>query len=436
MKAFIGTIFAALLLVMATPVQAEEISYLFNGEENSDIAENLYISENRVFVPLRAIFEDLGASVYWMKEDASVYAQKGDTSVTMWTSKKDAYVSGSYLQLDVNPQMKDNHVYVPLRFVSEAFGADVKWDAENHQVSITEKSGTTPIDTSAEQNLKDIQTSELFDWVPAWPGDALPSHQPDHSFKSSYPFTWNVYMQEHSSFYQLGHRNGQIDAIFYPSTVENGAGNATREQVLAQLGEPKRWMVKSGLHYNYGADPTWDFFEVKGMYVTVFYDVHEANKVVGIQAVKKSVEDQSTGFYGVFKPELRESYEQQLFLLTNMERERQGIKPLTWHESSQVVARAHSEDMATNQYFSHTNLKGESPFDRLRNHDILFQNAGENLARRQMSPIHAHFNLLESKGHRDNMLQGNFRETSVGVAFEDGKPYFTQKFITNYSFMK
>jgi len=54
------------------------------------------------------------------------------------------------------------------------------------------------------------------------------------------------------------------------------------------------------------------------------------------------------------------------------------------------VARAHSEDMVLNNYFSHTNLQGESPFDRMKKAGISYSSAGENIAmdkRRRYLPM-------------------------------------------------
>ncbi len=88
--------------------------------------------------------------------------------------------------------------------------------------------------------------------------------------------------------------------------------------------------------------------------------------------------------------------------------------------------------MAENQYFSHTNLKGQSPFDRMEEDNIEFTTAGENLAYGQISSIFAHGGLMNSLGHRENILQEHFRNLGVGVAFNnESQPYYTKKYFSN-----
>src|SRR5690606_18492148 len=86
--------------------------------------------------------------------------------------------------------------------------------------------------------------------------------------------------------------------------------------------------------------------------------------------------------------------------------------------------------MADNNYFSHTNLDGLSPFERMENDNIHYVMAGENLASGQISSIYAHEGLMNSIGHRENILQKDFEELGVGVAFNDEwRPYYTENFL-------
>ena len=94
-----------------------------------------------------------------------------------------------------------------------------------------------------------------------------------------------------------------------------------------------------------------------------------------------------------------------MFDLTNATRVEHGLHPLSWDDHVKLTARDHSTDMAINQYFDHTNLKGESPFDRMEEDQISFRTAGENLAAGQISSIFAHEGLMNSIGHRENILQ-------------------------------
>lgn len=96
------------------------------------------------------------------------------------------------------------------------------------------------------------------------------------------------------------------------------------------------------------------------------------------------------------------------------------------------TAREHSVDVAENQYFDHINVQGQSPFDRMKEDNISFITAGENLAYGQFSSIFAHEGLMNSLGHRKNILQESFEYLGVGVAFNDeSQPYYTEDFYSD-----
>lgn len=108
------------------------------------------------------------------------------------------------------------------------------------------------------------------------------------------------------------------------------------------------------------------------------------------------------------------SYEAQMLVLVNEERRKHGLKPLQADNEMLQVARAHSEDMFVNGYFAHDNLKGQDPFDRMRAANVQFSTAGENLALAQTVGI-AHENLMNSPGHRANILNPSFGRVGIGI---------------------
>ncbi|PRO66997.1 stalk domain-containing protein [Alkalicoccus urumqiensis] len=432
-----GVLTAVLTAGIAQPLQAASpYEYYFNGEADHTVGDMLYMENNRLLVPLRAIFEDLGAEVTWVQETKEIMAVRGEDHVHMNVTADYAFINDEEYQLDQTPEVKEGRTYVPLRFVSEALGAEVRWDGEAGSVYVNNGPETEREVTQPEgENILSEQDLQLLDWMPAMPGESVDETLvSSEQLDSQYPFDWHVFTQENSSFYMIGHDDAEVEAVFAAATAENGGDGLTKADVRSALGTPERWIVKDDLYYNYAGDDTWDLFESNGYYITVFYDLWQQDRVGGVQVMKQETEDASPGFYGMVENEasLSESYERQLFLLTNMEREMNGLEPLTWNEEASVPAQEHSDDMAANDYFAHDNLNGESPFDRMRNHDILMKHAGENLARRQISPVHAHFNLLDSAGHRENMLDEKFETNGIGVSFDGSEPYFTQKFVTGY----
>ena len=113
---------------------------------------------------------------------------------------------------------------------------------------------------------------------------------------------------------------------------------------------------------------------------------------------------------GVPKPD----YEAQMLQLVNRERQKHGLHPLQADPEMLRVARAHSHDMFAKGYFAHDNLEGKDPFDRMRAANVRFSTAGENLALAQTVEI-AHANLMNSPGHRANILSPNFGRVGIGI---------------------
>lgn len=122
--------------------------------------------------------------------------------------------------------------------------------------------------------------------------------------------------------------------------------------------------------------------------------------------------------------------ERQMFDLVNEERANVGLAALAWDDALLPVARAHSEEMFRLKYFSHQSPVNGSPFDRLKAAGITYERAGENLAYAQSVTI-AHRGLMDSEGHRDNILRPEFTHIAIGVI--SAGPYgrmFTQLFVT------
>ena len=122
--------------------------------------------------------------------------------------------------------------------------------------------------------------------------------------------------------------------------------------------------------------------------------------------------------------------EKQLFELVNEERSQRGLLALAWDDRLLPVARAHSEEMFKLKYFSHQSPVAGSPFDRLKAAGITYSRAGENLAYAQSVAI-AHRALMDSPGHRENILRPEFVRIAIGVisAGAYGR-MVTQLFIT------
>jgi len=112
--------------------------------------------------------------------------------------------------------------------------------------------------------------------------------------------------------------------------------------------------------------------------------------------------------------------EQEILNLVNQERAKIGVQPLVWDETRTQVGRSHSEDMFKRGYFSHYSPEGKDVGDRLQAAGITYEIAGENLA---LAPSisSAHTGLMNSPGHKRNILDPAFNKVGIGVI--DGGVY-------------
>lgn len=109
-----------------------------------------------------------------------------------------------------------------------------------------------------------------------------------------------------------------------------------------------------------------------------------------------------------------ETSEGKMFELVNLERQKQGVKFLTSDIKLQEISRNHCRDMFKRGYFSHYTPEGLSPFDRMDNAGYSYQAAGENLAYAPNVDI-AHTGLMNSPGHKANILSVDFGKAGVGI---------------------
>lgn len=152
-----------------------------------------------------------------------------------------------------------------------------------------------------------------------------------------------------------------------------------------------------------------------------FFDAKIASDIS--EQVKKSIskltiepESEETIYlhFKVADPVENEKMENHLLVLVNQERRKYHLPLLARDTALRTVARAHSLDMFKKGYFSHISLEGTSPFDRIQAHHINYYTAGENLALAQTVEI-AHMGLMNSPGHRANILNPKFGRLGIGI---------------------
>ncbi|HVF41648.1 MAG TPA: CvpA family protein [Pyrinomonadaceae bacterium] len=118
--------------------------------------------------------------------------------------------------------------------------------------------------------------------------------------------------------------------------------------------------------------------------------------------------------YTVADTRPRPDLEAQMLELVNQERAAAGLKPVAADPELTEVARRHSADMFARGYFAHVSPEGLSPFDRMTRAGVKYRTAGENLALAPTLRI-AHNGLMNSPGHRANILQPAFGRLGIGI---------------------
>ena len=147
------------------PVVVNGIRLVINGETIAlDVPPQEV--EGRVLVPVRGVFETLGAVVDYNTETQIITITKEDTIIKLQVGEKQAKVNGVNENLDVPAREIDGRTLVPIRFVSEALAANVTWLAESQTVQITEKTTAPPEEETGsetpEQPTEPVKTSGTY----------------------------------------------------------------------------------------------------------------------------------------------------------------------------------------------------------------------------------------------------------------------------------
>ena len=121
------------------------------------------------------------------------------------------------------------------------------------------------------------------------------------------------------------------------------------------------------------------------------------------------------------------AYEQEVIRLTNLERAKYGLKPLTEDWELSRVARYKSQDMHDRRYFDHNSPTYGTPFQMMKAFGLSSRSAGENIAMGYRTPQAVVTGWMNSSGHRANILNSSY--TKIGIGYVADGNYWTQQFI-------
>ena len=123
------TVFAALSQARTIYVNVDGQNVRFDGTQPQMMGDH-------IMVPLRGIFEKMGANVDWNSQDQMVMANRGNTRVELRINNNEAYVNGKAVPVQYPARIMRGSTMVPIRFISESLGAYVDWDETNSTVNI------------------------------------------------------------------------------------------------------------------------------------------------------------------------------------------------------------------------------------------------------------------------------------------------------------
>ncbi|MCZ0754219.1 CAP domain-containing protein [Anoxybacillus sp. J5B_2022] len=270
--------------------------------------------------------------------------------------------------------------------------------------------------------------------------------QPTRVDASSYDYKWWIYNENPTMYLQIGMFNGrsvtafiggeQVDVtpfrigqplqevynlISLSSTIEVTLPTGTYRFELSEQDTSMQPIVK-----------------MDDLYVQLYID-HFTGTIAGIRLMNGEtlvkIRPYELMYRGALlsaqplsleqQKQVEQANARQIFDITNVIRKRYHVPVLHWHEKAAEVAYAHSKEMSDRHYFSHVSPEHGDLKARLLSARIPFQLAGENIAAQYVDGIAAVEGWLNSKRHRDTLLNPQFTHLGVGVA----DLYYTQDFL-------
>jgi len=158
MKRFLAAMTLGMVLVMGTvSAQAADLSVTVNGTAVTFDAQP-FTEQGVTLVPMRAIMDNLGATVDWNAQTKVVTAKKDDKTVVLTIDSKVAMVNGQAVELEAAAKIVGNRTFVPVKFIGEQFGLNVEWNEANSVVSLTEITTTPAPEDKAPAENEDVTT--------------------------------------------------------------------------------------------------------------------------------------------------------------------------------------------------------------------------------------------------------------------------------------
>lgn len=234
---------------------------------------------------------------------------------------------------------------------------------------------------------------------------------------------WRIHHQQYNNFYSWSEDDGKIISLFTNSDLYRSDKKVkigmTRTEIEAIEGKPDRIFENKRIVY-----------VLEDEYLTYFFDFLDHEKLVAVLIHSKELPNHHSLRYAPSTKALAYDNEQFLFDLINSTRVKNNLPPLTWNESISIVAKNHSLDMVNKDYFSHTSPEGVTFATRVKDANIPYRYAAENLSSGYVGPIFSHYGLMNSASHRLNILSPRVEEIGIGVHFNERHiPKYTENYL-------
>ncbi len=162
-----ATLMAAAVMLSAAAVSADDISIVVNGGK-IETEVPAVIEEGNTLVPLRAVSEALGCDVSWDSDTQGITLTDGESLYFTWIGRDCAFKTSAVEMenssiMEVPPKLIENNTMVPLRAISELFGAKVGWDGNTSTVTVNYEKKTVPEGLAKTFATYEKKLNEMYD---------------------------------------------------------------------------------------------------------------------------------------------------------------------------------------------------------------------------------------------------------------------------------
>jgi len=417
MKKFIlsGIVLAAFL---STNVFAANV--IVNDEK---IDTQAIIVDSRTLVPVRGVFEKLNFDVKWDNEKKTAVLTNGKTTISITNGEKTFTVDGKNIIPDVPQQIIEGRFYLPLRAIVEVLpDYNVEWNNSEKAVYIAQSedysySENDAVNTKERNDISKIGISNNNseeDNVEVNPEIVKIIVDDNTVYKNDY-IGLTIYTNNFADRIKIL-SNFKSDEIIFDNFVETNAQREFKGKIkMTKIGECE-FDIYPGNKKGY-----------KNIGKTVNVIVEEQDDLSDEISGENNSENSNGNYFtkGLDPDTVPISQlEMEVFALVNKERTDKGLAELEWSYELAAVARAHSADMAKNNYFSHDSLNGESFSDRRSAAGIPLNGYGaENIAAGSKTAEAVMNQWMNSDGHKRNILNPNLKKLGVGLAVSSNSEY-------------